>query len=209
MAKVSANLFPYLHLVPAAAPASPAAGAERLYLDSGDGNKLKRKNSSGTVTTIEGAGGGGAVPTRVRTQGAATADYATSSTTFVDLDNTYFSTSIAAVVGDEIEVQFDCLLYENNAGKDVSLAVAVNGSIPTLFAFGHEVYRCDAGGVLYPSHMRYSFTVASGDLSSGSVPIKIQWRDHTGTGAGGAGIHSATTGTAANVPQLSVINWKQ
>jgi hypothetical protein len=57
VAKASANLFPYVHLVPAAAPASPAAGAERIYLDSGDGNKLKRKNSSGTVTTVEGGGG--------------------------------------------------------------------------------------------------------------------------------------------------------
>lgn len=58
MAKASDNLFPYVHLVPAAAPAAPAAGAERIYLDSGDGNKLKRKNSSGTVTTVEGGGGG-------------------------------------------------------------------------------------------------------------------------------------------------------
>lgn len=55
MAKASDNLFPYLHLVPAAAPSSPAAGAERVYLDSADG-KLKRKDSSGTVTTIEGGG---------------------------------------------------------------------------------------------------------------------------------------------------------
>jgi hypothetical protein len=59
MPKASDNLFPYVHLVPAAAPASPAAGAERIYLDSGDGNKLKRKDSSGTVTTVEGGGSGG------------------------------------------------------------------------------------------------------------------------------------------------------
>lgn len=59
MAKASDNLFPYVHLVPAAAPASPAAGSQRLYLDSADSNKLKRKDSSGTVTTIEGGGGGG------------------------------------------------------------------------------------------------------------------------------------------------------
>lgn len=59
MAKASANLFPYVHLVPAAPPTSPATGAERVYLDSGDGNKLKRKNSAGTVVTIEGGGGSG------------------------------------------------------------------------------------------------------------------------------------------------------
>lgn len=54
--KASDNLFPYVTLVPAVAPAAPATGAERVYLDSGDG-KLKRKNSAGTVATIEGGGG--------------------------------------------------------------------------------------------------------------------------------------------------------
>lgn len=58
MAKASDNVFPYVHVAPAAAPASPSAGSQRLYLDSADGNKLKRKDSSGTVTTIEGAAGG-------------------------------------------------------------------------------------------------------------------------------------------------------
>jgi hypothetical protein len=59
MAKASDNLFPYVHVVPAAAPASPAAGSQRLYLDSADSNKLKRKDSSGTVVSIE---GGGSIP---------------------------------------------------------------------------------------------------------------------------------------------------
>lgn len=57
MAKASDNVFPYLHVAPAAAPASPSAGSQRLYLDSADGNKLKRKDSAGTVVTIEGGGG--------------------------------------------------------------------------------------------------------------------------------------------------------
>lgn len=58
MAKASDNVFPYVHVAPAAAPASPSAGSQRLYLDSADGNKLKRKDSSGTVVTIESAGAG-------------------------------------------------------------------------------------------------------------------------------------------------------
>lgn len=60
MAKASDNLFPYVHLVPAAAPASPAAGSQRLYLDSGNSNKLSRKDSSGVVVVVE--GGGGSIP---------------------------------------------------------------------------------------------------------------------------------------------------
>lgn len=58
MAKASDNLFPYVHLVPAAAPASPAAGSQRLYLDSGNSNKLTRKDSAGATTVVEGGGGG-------------------------------------------------------------------------------------------------------------------------------------------------------
>lgn len=56
MAKASDNPFPSVLVVPGAAPASPASG-QRLYLDSADGNKLKRKDSAGTVVTIESAGG--------------------------------------------------------------------------------------------------------------------------------------------------------
>lgn len=42
-----------VQLAPAAAPAAPAlAGAWVLYVDSGDGNKLKAKASTGTVVTI-------------------------------------------------------------------------------------------------------------------------------------------------------------
>lgn len=37
-------------------PANPDSGDQRLYIDSAD-HKLKRVNSSGTVTTIEGAAG--------------------------------------------------------------------------------------------------------------------------------------------------------
>lgn len=51
--RASDNPFPSVLVVPGTAPASPAAGQQRLYLDSADGNKLKRKDSAGTVTTIE------------------------------------------------------------------------------------------------------------------------------------------------------------
>lgn len=74
MAKASDNLFPYVHLVPAVAPASPAAGAQRLFLDSADSNKLKRKDSTGTVTAVEGSGGGGAPAAHASTHAAAGTD---------------------------------------------------------------------------------------------------------------------------------------
>lgn len=58
MAKASDNQFPSLLLVEGAAPADPASGDQRLFIDSAD-HQLKRVNSSGTVTAIEGGGGGG------------------------------------------------------------------------------------------------------------------------------------------------------
>lgn len=60
MAKASDNQFPKVLLVPTTTGAVTApAGTQALLLDSGDSNKLKRKDSSGTVTTIEGGGTGG------------------------------------------------------------------------------------------------------------------------------------------------------
>lgn len=46
----------YLTITEQTVPANPDSGDQRLYIDSAD-NKLKRVNSSGTVTTIEGAAG--------------------------------------------------------------------------------------------------------------------------------------------------------
>lgn len=70
MAIGSNNPFPSVLIVESTVPASPAAGDQRIYIDSAD-HKLKRVNSSGTVTTVEGAGGGGFTPSFV----AKTANY--------------------------------------------------------------------------------------------------------------------------------------
>lgn len=51
------NLSPYATFVEGTTPASPSAGQQRTFIDSAD-HKFKRVNSSGTVTTIEGGGGG-------------------------------------------------------------------------------------------------------------------------------------------------------
>jgi hypothetical protein len=54
MAKGSDNPFPSVLVVEGTVPSSPAAGRQRVYIDSAD-SALKRVNSSGTVTLIEGA----------------------------------------------------------------------------------------------------------------------------------------------------------
>lgn len=60
--KAEDNPFPYVTLVEGTTPAAPAAGRQREFIDSAD-HKLKRVNSAGTVTTVEGgSGGGGGTP---------------------------------------------------------------------------------------------------------------------------------------------------
>lgn len=58
MAKASDNVFPKLILSEQTTPAAPSAGQQKLFVDSAD-HKVKRINSSGTVTTVEGGGSGG------------------------------------------------------------------------------------------------------------------------------------------------------
>lgn len=54
MAKASDNVFPKLIVAEGTAPASPAAGQHKLFVDSAD-HKLKRVDSTGTVTQVESA----------------------------------------------------------------------------------------------------------------------------------------------------------
>lgn len=55
----SDNAFPKLVVTEGSAPASPSAGQQKLFIDSAD-HKLKRKDSGGTVTTVEGGSSGAA-----------------------------------------------------------------------------------------------------------------------------------------------------
>lgn len=61
--KASDNDFPSVLVAEGATPAAPAAGSQRVFIDSAD-HKLKRVNSSGTVTTVESAGGVSSFNTR-------------------------------------------------------------------------------------------------------------------------------------------------
>jgi hypothetical protein len=56
MAKASDNQFPSVLFGEGAAPASPAAGTQRVYIDTAD-HKVKRVNSAGVVTVIEAGAG--------------------------------------------------------------------------------------------------------------------------------------------------------
>lgn len=53
--KASDNEFPSVLLAEGTAPASPAAGSQRLFVDTAD-HRVKRVDSTGTVTSLEGDG---------------------------------------------------------------------------------------------------------------------------------------------------------
>jgi hypothetical protein len=61
MAKASDNQFPSVLFTEGAVPANPAAGDQRIYIDTAD-KKLKRVNSAGTVVNIEATGSGVYLP---------------------------------------------------------------------------------------------------------------------------------------------------
>lgn len=59
----SNNKFPSMLVGEGTVPATPASGSQRMYFDSAD-HKLKRVDSTGTVTIIESAGGVSSFNTR-------------------------------------------------------------------------------------------------------------------------------------------------
>jgi hypothetical protein len=185
MAKASDNVFPYVHVAPAAAPASPSAGSERLYLDSADGNKLKRKDSSGTVTTIE--GGSAAVPTAsaTRTAGDVTLSYSASLTAV----NSGLDLTLAASTGDVIELAMYGAISGHSTGSsamNVNLtaktrvsAADVNNVAPSGATFVPAWFVPDVAAASGPpvnlggSHL---YTVQSGDISGGTVTFRFYYQ---------------------------------
>lgn len=153
MAKASDNLYPYVHLVPAAAPASPSAGSQRIYLDSGDSNKLKRKDSSGTVTTIEGGGGGGtftAYTTYTPTLTATTTNPSLGSGVDVLHEGRYcqVGTGSGSQVSGRGCIQFGTSPSSGSGSYRVLLPVAAATSGTTFTVIGTaSVYNASGGGI--------------------------------------------------------------
>lgn len=169
MAKASDNAYPSVLIVPGAAPVAPGAGQQRLFLDSADGNKLKRRDSAGSVVTVEGgAGGAGAL--------ALISD--------VVLAATALSVGFTAIPGTykHLHVRF-CARSSVAAATDDGLIVRANGDT----AANYDRHRWSLAGATTSgaflageTHM-YLGTVAgsltAGVASSGDLDIQ----NYTGT----------------------------
>lgn len=170
MTKGSDNAFPSLLITEGTEPSAPAAGKQRLYIDSTT-HLLKATDSSGTDRTIEGATGGGEFTeqaTAIRTAG----DVTTTSTTFVDLTGMSVTLTTAAV---------RCLVIvslsgKNNSASSVGIDIAIDGARQGQ-AFGLIV---SGAGTDAPENLSLQYLTAV--LSAAPHTIKIQWRVDGGTG---------------------------
>ena len=139
MTKASDNEYPSLLVKEGTAPASPASGDQRLFIDSAD-HLLKVKDSAGTVTAV----GSGSAPTfhgcRVKdTSGqsianntlvalamAGTEDY--DSDAYHDTSTNNSRITVPASLGGKYRIGGTATLATANAGTERLLAVRLNGS---------------------------------------------------------------------------------
>ena len=101
MTKASDNAFPSLLITEGTEPSAPAAGKQRLYIDS-TSHKLMRTNSSGTETLIEGGGIGAwtsYTPTWTSTGGTTTLGNGTLTGRYKAIDANTYCVSISLIWG--------------------------------------------------------------------------------------------------------------
>jgi hypothetical protein len=167
------------------APATPSGGGV-LYVESG---ALKYINPAGTITALESGGGGGTTPTVVRasvTSGDITQAAEGSWTPVTGL-----TLSIAAAVGDQVELSGQCLIDVGVAATDFfDPVVLVGGSIVRYGSTGTGSPAAAGEGDpgLYPSTgvrfrgsaMFMSLEVEAGDLDGGNVVFGLA---HKGSGS--------------------------
>ena len=91
MAKGSDNPFPSVLVVEGTTPATPAAGDQRLFINSSN-HHLERVDSSGTVTDIEAGGGGGTTFSGCRVYNSANISVATGGGAVLTFDSELFDT---------------------------------------------------------------------------------------------------------------------
>lgn len=167
--KAEDNPFPYLTLVETSAPpATPAAGRVRIYRDSDD-NVLYQVDETGAATPI----GGGSAAKSVTVLGDGSGNVnVTADNTYRDLSTTWAQVSIAAAVGDKLLCNFDFEWYRS--------AASGNGTLCAQFSVGASIRDPWFAAVDGSGATRHEFyqiplvTVASGDIVSGLVTVKIR-----------------------------------
>lgn len=173
MPRGSDNIYPHVLVSEGSAPSASssgtypgiASGDQALFIDSAD-HKLKRVNSSGTVTTIEGSGGGGSLEL-------------TDGTT--DLTGvTKITTTLLAVGGTSAAATLAAALTTASAllGADVSMPTATTwyDAVSLTLAAGTWLLLAGLtgtnGGVISDITARLYDSTNSANLAHGTGPVR-------------------------------------
>jgi hypothetical protein len=151
-------------------------------------------------TWVQVGGGGGVTPAMVTVAGSASADYTTTSTTFVDI-SADLNTTIGAAVNDQLLV---------------ILQLTVNpGSGSPAYRWTFNVGGTDVGDTLglvdgpnaavaaqdSPLQVVYPFVATGGQISGGTIAVHPRWFVNQGTG-------EVRNTSGSNRPRLTIINLK-
>lgn len=105
-----------------------------------------------------------------------TGSHTTTSTSYVDV-NAAYSIAVHAVVGDVLAITFSASV--TNSGTNTNyfrfLIGGTSQGPAKYYAPGVATFDCDLNHVYY-------HTVASGDIASGTVTVKPQWKVSAATG---------------------------
>lgn len=200
MAKASDNAYPSLLVVETAAPASPAAGKQRLFIDPAD-HVLKRKDSAGTVTSVEAAGGGSSSLTFKRTKlvGGGNKSLAGTTTTWGALDATNLAyVTFTLAIGDVVALKLCFQAYNNTSTWPFSFDFDVDQ--PTS-ANVRADEACDSGCFIYSYNGDRRSATAEGFFTATEAGVhgfRPVWR---GWG-GGTLVVSNATSAADDTPIL-------
>ncbi|MCI0679653.1 MAG: hypothetical protein L0Z63_11520 [Actinobacteria bacterium] len=148
---------------------------------------------------VGGGGGGGSGVGFAKAIGDGSGNRTTTSTTFVDLAD--MSITIAAVAGDELEIKFNCSAHNSNAARQLSFQATIAGTAINPVS-EHTINHANLVQIM--THLSFH-TVASGDISGGTVAVKIQWKVSANTGT----VVNEAGSSGARRPVLIVTNTGQ
>jgi hypothetical protein len=181
MTKASDNAFPSLLITEGTEPSAPAAGKQRLYIDSTT-HLLKATNSSGTDRTIEG-GGGSALASASYTRTAG--DYTRSASSFADVDATNLKLTIVTGAR-RVLVVFTGVCNITGAGSYAGFDVSLDGTRLINTTYG-QAFQSPVGNYW----VNASFSYLTDVLSAASHEFRLMWR--------GDGTQTATLNGSSNL----------
>lgn len=170
MAKASDNAFPSLLITEGTEPSAPAAGKQRLYIDSTT-HLLMLTNSSGTESAV---GSTTAANLQAAKYKRTSGNYTTTSATFVDVDGTNLALTITTGAR---RCMVGVVGTVSNSGTNTNMFdIAIDGTRQGG-DFGLWQVRTPVAG--YRANASFQFLTDA--LTAASHTFKLQWLCNTGT----------------------------